>query len=159
MSTILQKLWNEATSLRRLVIIVMTLFGLCALLIALLVRPAWRVVQAAPANLSALDTKVLTMRMQAAQLRTAPAVAPVAIPSPASAERELASPGTTVTEVRDAAGEGQATTTVNFKEVESTRLAAWLAKPEMQIQMLRLSLTRNPATGRATGSAVFRTSS
>lgn len=155
----LRQRWNEATSRERLVVIVMALVVFCALLIALLVRPAWRVVQSAPATLNTLDAKVLTMRMQAAQLRVAPAGVPVVTPSSASAERELSSPGATVTEVRDSAGSGQTTTTVNFKGVDSTPLAAWLAKPLVQKQMLRLNVTRDPATGRVTGSVILRTSS
>lgn len=155
----LRQRWNEATSRERLVVIVMALVVCCALLAALLVRPAWRVVQSAPDSLNALDAKVLTMRMQAAQLRVAPAGAPVATSLSASAERELSSPGATVTEVRDAAGSGQTSTTVNLKEVNSTPLAAWLAKPLVQKQMLRLNVTRDPATGRVTGSVVLRTSS
>ena len=143
--------WNEATARERLLLIAMALVVGCAVLIAALVRPAWRVVQSAPATLSALETKVLTMRAQAAQLRAAPAVTPAA--APASAEREMAGPGTSVSEVRDA---GHATTTVHLKAVDSTRLAAWLAKREVQERIQRLNLTRDPASGRVTGSAVLR---
>ena len=155
----LQQRWNNATARERLVVMMTAVFVFCAVLIALLVRPAWRVVQSAPAALNALDAKVLTMRAQAAQLRAAPAaVSVVATPLP-SAERELAGPGAIVSEARDAAGAGQATATVNLKAVESTRLAAWLAKPEVQKQMQRLSITRDPATGRVSGNAVLRTPS
>ena len=146
--------WNEATARERLLLIVMVLVVCCAVLIAALVRPAWRVVQSAPATLSALETKVLMMRAQAAQLRAAPAVAPAA--APASAERELAGPGASISEVRDAAGTGRATTTVNFKAVDSTRLAAWLAQRKVQERIQRLNLLRDPASGRVTGSVVLR---
>ena len=155
----LQQRWNNATARERLVVMVTAVFVFCAVLIALLVRPAWRVVQSAPAALSALDAKVLTMRAQAAQLRAAPAAVPVVAASVPSAERELAGPGASVSELRDGAGAGQATTTVNLKGVESARLAAWLAKPEVQKQMQRLSLIRDPATGRVSGSVVLRTPS
>ena len=146
--------WNEATVRERLLLIAMVLVVCCAVLIAALVRPAWRVVQSAPATLSALEAKVLTMRAQAAQLRVAPAATPVAAAAPASAERELAGAGASVSEMRDA---GRATTTVNLKAVDSTRLAAWLAKREVQERIQRLNLTRDPASGRVTGSAVLRT--
>ena len=155
----LQQRWNNATARERLLVMVTAVFVFCAVLIALLVRPAWRVVQSAPAALSALDAKVLTMRAQAAQLRAAPAAVPVVAASLPSAERELAGPGASVSALRDGAGAGQATTTVNLKGVESARLAAWLAKPEVQKQMQRLSLTRDPATGRVSGSVVLRTPS
>ncbi len=150
----LQQRWNHATARERLLLIAMVFAVCCAVLIAALVRPAWRVVQSAPATLSALEAKVLTMRAQAAQLRAAPAVTPVVAAAPASAEREMAGPGASVSEVRDA---GRATTTVNLKAVDSTRLAVWLAKREVRERIQRLNLTRDPATGRATGSAVLRT--
>ena len=148
--------WNEATARERLLLIVMVLVVCCAVLIAALVRPAWRVVQSAAATLGALDTNVLVMRAQAAQLRAAPAVTPVGATAPASAERELAGPGASISEVRDAAGTGRATTTVNFKAVDSTRLAAWLAQRKVQERIQRLNLIRDPATGRVTGSVVLR---
>ena len=145
--------WNEATARERLLLIVMALVVCCAALIAALVRPVWRVVQSAPATLGALEAKVLTMRAQAAQLRAAPAVTPVGAAAPASAERELAGAGASVSEVRDA---GRGTTTVDLKAVDSTRLAAWLAKREVLERIQRLNLTRDPATGRVTGSVVLR---
>ena len=146
--------WNEATARERLLLIAMALVVCCAVLTAVLVCPAWRVVHSAPATLSALETKVLVMRAQAAQLRAAPAVTPVAVAAPASAEREMAGPGASVSEVRDA---GHATTTVHLKAVDSTRLAAWLAKREIRERIQRLNLTRDPANGRVTGSAILRT--
>ena len=103
----LRQRWNDAASRERLAVIVMALVMFCAVLTALLVRPAWRVVQSAPATLNALDAKVLTMRMQAAQLRVAPAAVPVVTPASAAAERELSSPGATVTEVRDNVARGK----------------------------------------------------
>ena len=60
----LQQHWNNATARERLLIIVMCLVVISAALITLLVRPAWRVVQSAPAALNALDTKVLSMRAE-----------------------------------------------------------------------------------------------
>ena len=154
-TSLLQQRWRDATARERLSVMVMLLVVLGALLVTLLVLPALRVVRSAPATLATLDTKVLAMRAQAADLRAAPAVTPVAISAPVSAERELAGAGATVSEARDSAA-GNTTTTVNLKSVEGAKLAAWLAKPEVQKQLLRLSLTRDAATGRVTGSAVLR---
>ncbi len=146
--------WKVATARERLLLMVMAVVVGCAVLIAALVRPAWRVVQSAPPTLSALEEKVLTMRAQAAQLRVAPAATPVAAAAPASAERELAGAGASISEVRDA---GRATTTVNLKTVDSTRFAAWLAKREVQERIQQLNLIRDPVSGRVTGSVVLRT--
>lgn len=154
----LQQRWNEATSRERLFVIVMGVVLFCAVLTVALVRPAWHVVQSAPATLSALDAKTLIMRRQAAELLTVPATAPVSTTVSAFAERELASPGASVTEVRDNAAPGQTTITVNLKGVESTRFGAWIVKPEVQQQMLRLNLKRDPITGRVTGAVVLRAS-
>ena len=63
-----------------------------------------------------------------------------------------------MTEVRDNAAPGQTTITVNLKGVESTRFGAWIVKPEVQQQMLRLNLKRDPITGRVTGAVVLRVS-
>ena len=97
------------------------------------------------------------MRTQAAQLRAAPSVA-IPVVTPPSAERELSGPGATVSESRDAVGTPQAATTINLKNVDGARLAAWLARPEVQKQLQRLNLTRDAVSGRVSGSAVLRTS-
>jgi general secretion pathway protein M len=157
----LKQRWHEATSRERLLVIVMGVVLCGAVLIALLVRPAWRVVQGAPATLATLDAKVLTMRAQAAALRAAPAAAPAAVtvsPIP-YAERELKSPGATITVARDAGGPAPGATTISLNAVEGAKLAAWLALPEMQRQLQRLNLTRDPASGRVSGAAVLRTPS
>ena len=157
MQTMLQQRWKNATARERLLVIVMCLVVISAALSALLVRPAWRVVQSAPATLNRLDAQVLSMRAQAAQLldrRDGRAAAPVAtVPS---AERDLAGAGASVSEVRDAAGTPQATVTIHLKSVDSARLAAWLAKPDVQQQLQRLTLTRDATSGRVTGSVVLR---
>ena len=129
----------------------MLLTVLCAVVIALLVRPAWRVVQSAPATLDALDAKVLAMRAQAAQLRAAPVA-----PAPLPAVQDMSGPEATVTEARDAANAG---VTVSLRGVEGPRFAAWLAKPEVQKHMQRLSITRDAKTGRVSGTVVLRTPS
>lgn len=147
--------WNNASARERLLIVMAALFLCGALLFALLVRPAWRAVRDAPATLQALDAKVMTMRTQASQLRAAPAAAPVVATPAVSAERELAGPGASVSETRDAAGPG-AVTTVTLKDVDGTRLSAWLARPEVQKQLQRLNITRDAASGRVTGTAVLR---
>lgn len=153
----LQQHWKNAAARERLLIIVMCLVVTCAAIVALLVRPAWRVVQSAPATLDALDARVLSMRAQAAQLRAGPSASDATVLP--SAERDLAGPGATITESRDAAGTPQAAVIVTLKAVESGRLATWLARPEVQKQLQRLTLTRDPASGRVTGSVVLRTPS
>ena len=153
----LQQHWQNATAREKLMVIAMVLVVAGALLFALLVRPAWRTVQNAPAALNALEAKVQAMRTQAAQLRAAPSVA-IPVVTPPSAERELSGPGATVSESRDAVGTPQAATTINLKNVDGARLAAWLARPEVQKQMKRLNLTRDAVSGRVSGSAVLRTS-
>ncbi len=157
-TALLQQRWRDATARERLSIIVMLLVVVGAVLVALLVMPAWRVVRSAPATLTSLDAKVLAMRAQAAELRAAPAATPPSVSAPLSAERELAGAGASVSEARDTVP-GNITTTVNLKNVEGARLAAWLAKPEVQKQLLRLNITRDAATGRVTGSAVLRATS
>ena len=154
----LQQHWQNATAREKLMVIAMVLVVAGALLFALLVRPAWRTVQNAPTALSALDAKVQTMRSQAAQLRAAPMTANVAVTPLPSADRELSGPGATVSETRDAAGTAQAAATINLKNVDGARLAAWLARPEVQKQLQRLNLTRDAVSGRVSGSAVLRTS-
>lgn len=156
MLALLQQHWLNATSRERLLVVSMAAVIFFAAVFALLIRPAWRTVQAAPATLNALDNQVLTMRAQAAQLRATPAtgVAPtMAATSPAlSAERELASPGATITETRDSAN----ITTLNLKGVEGTRLAVWLSNPALQKRLQRLSVTRDATSGRVTGTVVLR---
>lgn len=151
--------WIDATARERLLVIAMTLIALCAVLFALLIRPAWRVLQAAPATLTALDAKVLAMRAQAAQLRSAPistnATNAVAVTLP-SAERELSSTGATVGEVREAASAGQATTTITLKGVESARLGVWLAHSEVQKRLYSLNITRDATSGRVSGAVTMR---
>jgi type II secretory pathway component PulM len=154
----LKQRWMEASARERLLVLMMAAVVLGAVLVALLVRPAWRVVRSAPATLAALDAKVLTMRAQAAQLRNATAAAPssVAASPLQSAERDLKGPGATVAVMRDGSSAAQGATTINLSNVEGARLAAWLAAAEVQRQLLRLNLTRDPATGRVTGTAVLR---
>lgn len=154
----LQQRWSEATARERMLVIVMGLVVFCAVLIALLIRPAWQTVLNAPATLVLLEEKLLTMREQAAYLRTVPAVASIVAITPPSAERELASPGATVTETRDAADAAKSTYSINMKGVDSARLAAWLGKSEVQKQLQRLSFTRDTATGRVNGTVVLRSS-
>jgi type II secretory pathway component PulM len=155
----LKQRWIEASARERLLVLVMAAVVFSAVLVALLVRPAWRVVRSAPATLAALDAKMLNMRAQAAQLRsaTAAATAPVAASPLQSTERELKGPGATVAAARDGASAAQGATTISLSNVEGARLAAWLAAAEVQRQLLRLNLTRDPTTGRVSGTAVLRT--
>lgn len=155
----LQQRWNEATTRERLLVLVMAVVLGCAVLIALLIAPAWRTVDTAPATLRLLESKVLVMREQAAYLRTAPTAKSLVTLAPRSAEQELTSPGATVSEKRDDRSSPDAATTIIMNGVESTRLAAWLAKPEVQRQLQYLSFSRDPATGRINGKAVLRISS
>ncbi len=152
----LQQRWIDATARERLLVIAMTLIVLFAVLFALLIRPAWRVLQAAPATLTLLDAKVLAMRAQAAQLRAAPVTTNAVAATLPSAERELSSAGAIVGEVREAASAGQATTTITLKGVESARLGVWLAHSEVQKRLYSLNITRDATSGRVSGSATLR---
>ena len=154
----LQQRWNEATTRERLLVMLMAMVAGCAVLITLLILPAWRMVNTAPATLQLLDSKVRLMREQAAYLRAAPAVkSRITLASP-SAERELTGPGATVTEKRGDGSSPVPAATITMNGVESTRLAAWLAKPEVQTQLQHLNFSRIPTTGRVNGTAVLRTS-
>jgi general secretion pathway protein M len=156
----LQQRWNEANARERLLIIVMGMALCLAAIFVLLVRPAWRTVQTAPAALSALDAKVLSMRAQSAYLRSAPTAVPATTAlsaSPLQSAEQLKGNGATVTIARDTASAG--TANVNLISVEGTRLAAWLATPEVSSQLQRLNLTRDPATGRMSGAIVLRSPS
>ena len=154
----LQTRWNVATSRERLIVIAAALFVLAALVFALLVRPASRTVLGAPAALHALDAKINTMRTQAAQLRAAPAAvtASATIVTAALAERDLAGVGATVYEVNDSSQNAGGGSTVTVKGVDSARFAAWLAKPDVQRQLQRLTITRDAASGRVTGTIGLR---
>jgi general secretion pathway protein M len=156
----LQQRWNEANARERLFIIVMGLVLCLAAVFVLLVRPAWRTVQTAPAALRALDAKVLSMRAQSAYLRSAPtaisATAPAAA-SPLQSAEQLKGSGATVTIARDTSS--AATATLNLTSIEGARLAAWLATPEVSSQLQRLNLTRDPASGRLSGAIVLRSPS
>jgi type II secretory pathway component PulM len=147
----LTRYWNSASARERLMLAVMVLFVCGALLFAVLVRPAWRLVRDAPATLQTLDAKVLAMRAQAAQLRAAPAALPTVATQPVSAERELSGPGATVSEARDSSG----ATTVTLKNVDGAKLGAWLARPDVQKQLQRVSVTRDATSGRISGSMVL----
>ena len=132
----LTRYWNSASARERLMLAVMVLFVCGALLFAVLVRPAWRLVRDAPATLQTLDAKVLAMRAQAAQLRAAPAALPTVATQPVSAERELSGPGATVSEARDSSG----ATTVTLKNVDGAKLGAWLARQVGEIAAQPLDL-------------------
>ncbi len=153
--------WNNASSRERLLVVVMVLIVCGALGFALLVRPAWRVVRAAPATLQTLDTRVLTMRTHAAQLRAAPAAAAVATPAAAAllfaTERDLGGPGATVSDTRDATSAGTAMT-LTLKGVDGAQLATWLAKPEVQTQLQQMNLARDAISGRVSGTVTVRIS-
>jgi general secretion pathway protein M len=151
----LQQYWQNATPREHLLIALMAAIICSALVFALLIQPAWRTVQAAPATLTRLDGQVLTMRAQAASLR-AGATTPALSAAPASAtmataDKALAGADATVSETRGADG-----VTVTFKGVDSNKLAQWLAQPAVQQRLLQINLTRDPAGGRAGGSVLLR---
>lgn len=150
MST-LQQRWRDTSARERLLLVVMGIVVCTALVTALLIRPAWRTVREAPARLTVLDTQILQMREQAAQLRVAPAGVNTSTAA-VSAERELAGGGASITERRD----GNTAITVEFKGVDSAKFAAWLAKAQVSQQLQRLSVTRDAASGKVSGSAVLR---
>ena len=115
--------WWKSPRERRLVVLAATIVGLY-LVFAFAVRPAWRTLDSAPADLLKLDTQLQTMQRLASEsreLRGAPPVSAVQAQAALRSASERLGPGAKLALQGDRA-------VLTLTNVSTTQLKGWLAE-------------------------------